>query len=47
MSCSAKSSRMSHGYSDVASISAARGVTLSTTIWRIVSRKSRCSWGIA
>src|SRR4051812_50202624 len=35
---------MSHGYSAVASISAARGATRSRTIWRIVSRKSNCSW---
>ena len=45
MSCSAKSLRMSHGYSPVASISAARGRTFSSTICRIVSRKSLCSCG--
>ena len=42
-SCSENSLRMSHGYSPVASISAARGATRSRTIWRIVSRKSLCS----
>src|SRR5215212_2999362 len=31
---------MSHGYSLLASISAARGATRSRTIWRMVSRKS-------
>jgi len=46
-SCSAKSSRMSRGYSAFSSISAARGATRSCAIWRIVSRKSRCSWGMA
>ena len=45
MSCSANSLRMSHGYSALASISAARGATRSRTIWRIVSRKSMCSGG--
>src|SRR3954470_11642351 len=44
-SCSANSLRMSHGYSLVASISAARGATFSVTICRIVSRKSLCSAG--
>ena len=39
----ANSSRMSHGYSVLASISAARGATRSRTICRIVSRKSICS----
>ena len=42
-SCSAKSSRRSCGYSAFSSISAARGATRSWAIWRIVSRKSRCS----
>ena len=42
-SCSANSLRMSHGYSALASISAARGATRSVTIWRIVSRNSICS----
>ena len=46
-SCSANSSRRSRGYSPVASISAARGATRSVTILRIVSRKSRNSWGSA
>ena len=46
MSFSASSSRMSHGYSSLASISAARGVTRSTAIWRTRSRKSLCSCGI-
>ena len=41
-SCSANSLRMSHGYSALASISAARGATRSDTICRIVSRNS--SW---
>ena len=45
MSCSANSLRMSHGYSPVASISAARGRDPLATIWRIVSRKSLCSCG--
>src|SRR3954452_3035037 len=44
-SWSANSLRMSHGYSPVASISAARGATFSVTICRIVSRKSLCSAG--
>src|SRR3954453_1666523 len=43
--CSANSLRMSHGYSPVRSISAARGATFSVTICRIVSRKSLCSAG--
>ena len=42
-SCSANSLRMSHGYSDFASISAARGATFSRTICRIMSRNSICS----
>ena len=46
-SCSANSSRMSRGYSALSSISAARGATRSTTILRIVSRKSWNSCGIA
>ena len=41
-SCSANSLRRSHGYSALASISAARGATRSTTILRIASRNS--SW---
>jgi hypothetical protein len=45
MSCSANSLRMSCGYSPLASISAARGRTFSSTIWRIVSRKSLYSCG--
>ena len=44
-SCSANSSRMSRGYSAFSSISAARGATFSTTILRIVSRKSENSCG--
>ena len=46
-SCEANSSRMSCGYSAFSSISAARGATFSTTILRIVSRKSENSCGIA
>ena len=46
-SCAANSSRTSHGYSAVASISAARGATLSATIWRMASRNSRSSSGTA
>ena len=42
-SSSANSLRRSHGYSALASISAARGATFSRAIWRIVSRKSICS----
>ena len=42
-SCSANSLRRSHGYSALASISAARGSTRSRTIWRIVSRKATWS----
>src|SRR4051795_2605566 len=42
-SCSANSRRRSHGYSALASISAARGSTRSRTIWRIVSRKATWS----
>ena len=42
-SCSANSWRRSHGYSALASISAARGATRSRTIWRIVSRKATWS----
>ncbi len=42
-SCSANSLRMSHGYSAFASISAARGATRSTTIWRMASRNSTWS----
>ena len=45
MSCSPSSLRMSHGYSPVASISAARGRILPSTISRITSRKSRISCG--
>ena len=45
-SCAANSSRMSRGYSAFSSISAARGATRSTTILRIVSRKSSNSCGI-
>ena len=41
-SCSANSLRRSHGYSALASISAARGATRSATILRIASRNS--SW---
>ena len=41
----ANSSRMSAGYSAFSSISAARGATRSTTILRIVSRKSSNSCG--
>ena len=44
-SCSAKSFRMSQGYSPVASISAARGATRCATICRMVSRNSLCSAG--
>ena len=44
-SCSPSSFRMSHGYSSVRSISAARGAICSAAIWRIVSRKSLCSCG--
>ena len=47
MSFSANRLRMSHGYSADASMSCARGATFSWTIWRIVSRKSRCSRGIS
>ena len=43
----ANSSRMSGGYSAFSSISAARGATRSTTILRIVSRKSSNSCGMA
>ena len=42
-SCSANSLRRSHGYSALASISAARGATRSTTILRIASRNSTWS----
>ena len=47
MSFSAKSLRMSCGYSPVASISAARGRTFSFTIWRIVSRNRTSSSGMS
>ncbi len=47
MSFSASSLRTSHGYSASASMSWARGAICSWTIWRIVSRKSMCSWGIS
>ena len=46
-SCSPKSLRMSHGYSPLRSMSAARGATRSVTIWRMTSRTSRTSWGSA
>ena len=44
-SCSASRRRMSHGYSSVASISAARGAIRSCASCRIVARKSWCSSG--
>ena len=47
MSCSPSSLRMSWGYSPLASISAARGRMLPSTMSRIVSRKSRISCGIS
>ncbi len=43
----ASSSRMSHGYSSLASISAARGAILSLARLAIISRKSWNSWGIS
>ena len=43
----ANSSRMSRGYSAFSSISCARGATRSTTILRMVSRKSSNSSGMA
>ena len=46
-SCSASSSRTSHGYSSARSMSAARGAIRSWASERIVSRKSRCSCGMA
>ena len=46
-SCSASSSRMSCGYCAVRSISAARGAIFSCASWRIMSRRSASSWGIA
>ena len=47
MSFSASSSRISHGYSALASMSWARGAIFSWAIWRIVSRKSANSCGIS
>ena len=46
-SCSASSRRTSHGYSSVASISAARGAIRSRASCRIVERNASCSSGSA
>ncbi len=46
MSCSPSSLRMSQGYSPLRSMSPARGAISFWAISRIVSRKSRSSWGM-